>query len=89
MIKCIRRTSPDTHKVCRKLIEEVLKDWENNCDGIYLYANDTVLDFYPKFGFEKAKEYQCTKQITPVPQTFTRLDMGRSENVKLLEYSYN
>ena len=40
----------------RRLMEEVLKDF-NSYDGIYLYANDTVLEFYPKFGFEPKKEY--------------------------------
>ena len=28
------------------------------CDGIFLYANDSVLDFYPKFGFRPAEEYR-------------------------------
>lgn len=46
----------------RLLMEEVLKDFEGKADGIYLYANDTVLDFYPRFGFRKAKEYQYTKE---------------------------
>lgn len=26
------------------------------CDGLYLYASDSVLDFYPKFGFVRAPE---------------------------------
>ena len=42
----------------RFLMEEVLHEWENKCDCIYLFANDTVLDFYPKFGFERVYEYQ-------------------------------
>ena len=42
----------------RFLIEKVLSEWENKCDCIYLFANDTVLDFYPKFGFERVYEYQ-------------------------------
>ncbi|WP_024621546.1 GNAT family N-acetyltransferase [Metaclostridioides mangenotii] len=41
----------------RTLLEAVLKEWENNCDLIYLFANDSVLDFYPKFGFTKIDEY--------------------------------
>jgi len=40
------------------LMDKVLTEWENKCDLIYLYANDSVLDFYPKFGFEKCDEYQ-------------------------------
>ena len=40
----------------RRLITTLLTDWMERCDGIYLYANDTVLDFYPKFGFIQAEE---------------------------------
>ena len=47
----------------RSLIEKVLGDWNEKCDGIYLYANDTVLDFYPKFGFEKETEYSFSRPI--------------------------
>ena len=42
----------------RFLMEKVLSEWENKCDCIYLFANDTVLDFYPKFAFERVYEYQ-------------------------------
>lgn len=36
-------------------MEQVLADWAG-CDGIFLYGNDSVLDFYPKFGFRPAGE---------------------------------
>lgn len=42
----------------RFLMEKVLSEWENKCDCIYLFANDTVLDFYPKFAFERVYEHQ-------------------------------
>lgn len=42
----------------RALMEVVLKEWEDKCDLIYLFANDSVLDFYPKFGFDVCNEYQ-------------------------------
>ncbi|MBU5484470.1 GNAT family N-acetyltransferase [Clostridium sp. MSJ-11] len=42
----------------RALMEMVLKEWEDKCDLIYLFANDSVLDFYPKFGFDVCDEYQ-------------------------------
>nr|WP_307897013.1 GNAT family N-acetyltransferase [Clostridium botulinum] len=44
--------------LCRTLMERVIKEWEDKCDLIYLFANDSVLDFYPKFGFDKCDEYQ-------------------------------
>jgi len=48
----------------RVLMEEVLKDYDGKVDGIYLFANDSVLEFYPKFGFREAKEYQYSKEVT-------------------------
>lgn len=42
----------------RILIERILKDYENKCEFVYLFANNTVLNFYPKFGFKPVNEYQ-------------------------------
>lgn len=42
----------------RFLMEKIIEEWEDKCDFIYLYANDSVLKFYPRFGFEKYNEYQ-------------------------------
>lgn len=47
----------------RFLIEKIIDEWKDRCDLIYLFANDTVLNFYPKFGFNKAEEYQYSKSI--------------------------
>lgn len=47
----------------RLLMEEIFRDYEGKCDGFYLYANDSVLDFYPRFGFRKASEYQYSKRV--------------------------
>lgn len=46
----------------RILMNEIDKDYKN-IDGIFLFSNDSVLDFYPKFGFEKSYEYQCVKEV--------------------------
>lgn len=45
------------------LMEKVLSEWKSKCDMIYLYANNCVLDFYPKFGFVPVQEYQAAKKI--------------------------
>lgn len=42
----------------RELMEKVMADWEDRCDGMFLFANKTVLDFYPKFGFRKEPQYE-------------------------------
>lgn len=48
--------------ICR-LMEEIEKDYMGKTEGFYLFANDSVLDFYSKFGYRKAPEYQHTKRI--------------------------
>lgn len=48
----------------RQIMEEVEKDYGYSVDGMYLFANDSVIDFYPKFGYRKAAEYQCSKYVS-------------------------
>lgn len=62
--RCIQIGTVMTHPLyrrrglCRMLMEEVLRDWEAECDWMFLFANDSVLEFYPKFGFQLVEEYQ-------------------------------
>lgn len=48
----------------RFIIEKVLEEWRDRCDLIYLFANDSVLNLYPKFGFVSVDEYQHSKEIS-------------------------
>lgn len=48
----------------RFLMERVLSDHQDHCDGIYLFGSDSVLDFYPRFGFHPVWEYQYQKQVS-------------------------
>ena len=41
----------------RRIMEEIDADFKDKAGGMYLFANDSVLDFYPKFGFQKSVEY--------------------------------
>lgn len=72
----------------RWLIEKILEEWRENCDAFYLYANDNVLDFYPKFGFVKKQEYQASGVVTPMESEFRKLDMTSCEDRKLLHEKY-
>ncbi len=47
----------------RLLMERVMEDIKD-ADGIYLYGNDSVVEFYPKFGFAESKEYCFSKDVT-------------------------
>ena len=51
----------------RALMERVLADWREGCDLVFLFANNSVLDFYPRFGF-----VPLTEQETAFP-----LEAGR------------
>ncbi|MDE6389558.1 MAG: GNAT family N-acetyltransferase [Lachnospiraceae bacterium] len=48
----------------RQIMNEIDKDYGQNADGFYLFANDSVLDFYPKFDFHKAMEYRYAKPFS-------------------------
>lgn len=49
----------------RRLMAEVERDCAGKADGVYLFANDTVLDFYPKFGFRRAAEVRYARAPEP------------------------
>lgn len=57
-------THPDyrSRGYIRLLMAEIGKD-TRDADGIYLFANDSVVEFYPKFGFEKGEEYLYTRAV--------------------------
>lgn len=59
-------TDPDYRGrgLSRWLIDRVLEDFEQQVDFVFLYANDSVLDFYPKFGFKRAPEFFAVAELT-------------------------
>ena len=46
----------------REVMAEIEKDI-TDADGVYLFGNDAVLEFYPKFGFVQGTEYLYTKAV--------------------------
>lgn len=40
----------------RQIMEQIIARYTDHVDGVYLFANDSVLDYYPKFGFRKVTE---------------------------------
>lgn len=44
----------------RAIMAEIEKD-TTDADGVYLFGNDSVLEFYPKFGFQPGKEFEYSK----------------------------
>lgn len=47
----------------RAIMQEIEKA-TRDADGVYLFANDSVLDFYPRFGFVPGKEYVYSKSVS-------------------------
>ena len=72
----------------RWLIANILDEWKEQCDALYLFANDTVLDFYPKFGFVKEQEYQAIGTVVYREAEIRRLDMDSDSDRKLLYEKY-
>lgn len=48
-----------------RLMTMVLEDYGPQCEFMYLFANDTVLDFYPKFGFRPVEEQLFSMNCPP------------------------
>lgn len=66
----------------RYLMEKVIDEYKEIVDGIYLFGNDSVLEFYPKFGFRKSIEYQYSKDICSNNDIMKvkHLDMSNKDN---------
>ena len=71
-----------------QLMRRVLSEYEHQCDLIYLFANRSVLDFYPKFGFVPVQESRFTAEIGDPGRFsggFRRLDLGNSNDLMILK----
>lgn len=70
----------------RCLIERVLQEYSKQCEFIYLFANRTVLDFYPLFGFHRASEFTHSKRyVRPSsPLSVRKLDLDLPDDKGLL-----
>lgn len=70
------------------LITKIIKDWQNQADAIYLFANDSVLDFYPKYGFVVTQQYQFSKPVTKQASNIRKLDMASAKDRDILYKTY-
>ncbi len=70
----------------RRIMSEIWKDYDANADGYFLFANDSVLDFYPKFGFREAGEFQYEKELNCAGEcTAKPVAMNRREDWEFME----
>ena len=49
--------------LAKALISKIIDAYKDKCDFIYLFANESVLDFYPKFGFSRLDESEYSLWI--------------------------
>lgn len=82
-------TRPDYQKqgLSRYLMERILQDYKEKVSGMFLFANDSVLDFYPKFNFSAVQEFQASAPIVfrESSHHVTKLNLDDSNQQKLLE----
>ncbi|WP_216830971.1 GNAT family N-acetyltransferase [Alkalihalobacterium elongatum] len=76
----------------KNLMDHVLEKYEGITDLIFLFANQSVLDFYPKFGFKRISESQFEIEVgnefaqRGVP--LQKLDPYNTENMKKILNTY-
>jgi len=82
-------TLPEYRKqgLSKYLMEYILDKYERTTDLFFLYANETVLDFYPNFGFHRVMEsiYKLDSTI-PKPEYFARkLNINNNDDLNLIK----
>ena len=72
----------------RKIMESILQEYAGKVDGIYLFGNDSVLEYYPKFGFIPCEEYEyyftCENKNDVVPYVMEKVDLVDEAQAKRL-----
>lgn len=82
-------THPEYRKrgLSANLMNKVLEEYENKYDFMYLFANQTVLDFYPKFGFKSVEEYQFSMKFSSsqsIDTEIRKLNGNSSEDINFI-----
>ncbi|MGM7723633.1 GNAT family N-acetyltransferase [Metabacillus sp. Hm71] len=71
----------------KQLMNIVLEEYKHLYDFMYLFANERVLDFYPKFGFEIVQEYQYSTNISSnltAKNEFRKLDITNKADLQFI-----
>ncbi|WLR54977.1 GNAT family N-acetyltransferase [Mesobacillus subterraneus] len=84
-------THPDyrSRGLSASLMNHVLEVYQGKYDFMYLFANDSVLDFYPKFGFIEVEEYQFTAKGFPAPEGSEYRKLELADDLDLIEKIVN
>lgn len=71
-----------------KLVTEIIKDYRDKCDGIYLFGNLSALDFYSELGFWKSMQYRVIVKKDAVIKKY-KPDFIKIENDKGKRLKYS
>ena len=73
-----------------RLMKEVLEDIESSCDMVFLFANQSALGFYPKFGFERQEQflYSCKLTCKGEAEKIRKLDSNIEKDREILREYY-
>jgi predicted N-acetyltransferase YhbS len=73
------------HGLQRQIMQRLLGSIDEQ-DIVFLFANDTVLDFYPLFGFKRAVEsvFAAEYDVKPASEPLRALSIDRAEDLALL-----
>jgi GNAT superfamily N-acetyltransferase len=68
------------------LMDYVLNRVKDSVDLLFLYANEDVLDFYPKFGFDRYSEviFKCRSYIPEANYSARKLDINSQADFKII-----
>ncbi|WP_400241519.1 GNAT family N-acetyltransferase [Niallia sp. JL1B1071] len=87
-------THPDYRNrgLSAKLINHIISKYEHQYNFIYLFANTSVLDFYPKFGFDRMQESSFYMDLSADfhvkgenPSNIRKLEVNNSEDFSLMK----
>lgn len=93
-------TAPTYQKkgLSRFLLDYIKEEYKTILKGYFLFANDTVLEYYPKFGYTAVEEYQASISVNNIQSTttsFESLDLDDTNSRLLFKqyveggYTYN
>ncbi|WP_430611799.1 GNAT family N-acetyltransferase [Flavobacterium sp. JP2137] len=73
--------------LARFLMQYIQGEFKHQVDGMFLFANDTVTEFYPKFGFIPVDEYQASLSgvFANTGQIVQQLNLDCSSDLELFE----
>ena len=67
-----------------RLLKQVLADFQEKADFFFLFANETVVDFYPRFGFSRATEFQYERPLPSGANNLRQLDLRNPQDQSFL-----